>query len=470
MIAKKARFHIFVVHAIIGVVATTCAFLFIALTIVSNAEKKLENRIYPGVIIDNISFGNKTKQEIVDYFDKKNERLKTVSFTIIYDRTPIATLSAQNLHVHFDSKGIADRAFIIGRTPNLLSRLYQKIVTIFGLQQFSFPASVEYDNARLSEFVSDQEEKYNMPAKNALFSFVHGRVVSFRIEEKGRQIDSDNFLSDFSTKITTLAQKPTNQIIQLTSHVILPEITLAKVNDFGIEELIAIGKSDYNHSIPGRIHNVILAASKFNGVLIPKDAVLSFNDTVGDISQTTGYEQAYIIKSGKTVLGDGGGVCQVSTTLFRAALNAGLPIVERTAHAYRVGYYENDSKPGFDATVFAPSVDLKIKNDTHAYILIQTEVDKENNLLYFKLYGKKDDRKVEISPVVVSDLQEPPPPLYQDDATLKKGITKQIDFAAWGSKAYFNYKVTKSNTVSFAKTFYSNYRPWQAIFLVGKAD
>lgn len=471
MIAKKStQFHIFLVHTIIGVVATTCALVFIALNIVSNAEKKLENRIYPGVVIDNIPFGNKTKQEIVDYFDKKNERLKTVFFTILYDKTPIATLSAQDLRVHFDGKGIADRAFIIGRTPHLPSRLYQKIATIFGLQQFSFPASLEYDNARLSEFIADQEAKYNMPAKNALFSFVNGRVVSFRIEEKGRQLDSDTFLSDFSTKITTLEHKPTNQTVQLTSHIILPEITLAKANDFGIEELIAVGKSDYSHSIPGRIHNIILAASKFNGILIPKNAVFSFNDTVGDISQTTGYEQAYIIKSGKTVLGDGGGVCQVSTTLFRAALNAGLPIVERTAHAYRVGYYENDSKPGFDATVFGPTVDFKIKNDTPAYILVQTEIDKENNLLYFKLYGKKDNRSVEISPVVVSDPQEPPPPLYQDDPTLKKGVTKQIDFAAWGSKAYFNYKVTKNNAVSFAKTFYSNYRPWQAIFLVGKAD
>jgi vancomycin resistance protein YoaR len=87
--------------------------------------------------------------------------------------------------------------------------------------------------------------------------------------------------------------------------------------------------------------------------------------------------------AGKTVLGDGGGICQVSTTLFRAALNSGLPISEYHAHAYRVGYYENDAKPGLDATVFGPTVDFKFINNTPASILIQTIVDKENNKLLF---------------------------------------------------------------------------------------
>ena len=170
-------------------------------------------------------------------------------------------------------------------------------------------------------------------------------------------------------------------------------------------------------------------------------------------------------------MGDGGGVCQVSTTLFRAALNAGLPIVERTAHAYRVGYYENDSKPGFDATVFSPYVDLKIRNDTPASILIQTEIDKENNLLYFRFFGKKDTRRIEISPVTVYDVVSPLPEMRQDDPTLKKGVVKQVDFPAWGAKAIFSYKVTRGGgEVSFEKKFLSVYRPWAAVYLVGTSD
>ena len=265
-------------------------------------------------------------------------------------------------------------------------------------------------------------------------------------------------------------KKNGDKIITVNPVILLPEITLASINNYGIEELIAEGRSNYSHSILTRIHNVLLAASKFNGVLIPPGKTLSFNETVGDISSLTGYQPAYIIKEGKTVLGDGGGVCQVSTTLFRAALNAGLPIVERTAHAYRVLYYENDMKPGFDATVFGPTVDLKIKNDTPAYILIQTEADEENNLLYFRLYGKKDNRKVEISPAILWDVAPPPDPKYQEDATLKKGVVKQIDFPAWGGKASFEYKVFKDQKQVLDQKFYSSYRPWQAVYLVGTAD
>ena len=260
------------------------------------------------------------------------------------------------------------------------------------------------------------------------------------------------------------------KIPKIEKIIIEPEITLAEANSFGIEELIGEGKSDYSHSIPERIHNIILASSKFNGVLIPKDKTFSFNDAVGDISSLTGYKPAYIIKGGKTVLGDGGGVCQVSTTLFRAALNSGLPIIERFPHAYRVLYYENDSKPGLDATVFAPSVDLKIKNNTANYILIQTEVDQNNNFLYFRFYGKKDNRQISVSTTIVWDVQPPPDPVYQDDPTLKRGITKQVDFAAWGGKASFDYKVIYSNGQIEEKKFFSTYRPWQAVFLVGIAD
>lgn len=430
----------------------------------------MQNRIYPQVYIDNQPVGAKTRNDVEDWFNTKNKVLGSIQFIFTYNNDPVATVSGTQVTLHYDSKGIADRAYLIGRSSHLPSRMYQKIVTLLGWKKFQFSSSIEYDSSPLRDTISYIEDKYNKSAKNALFKFENGRVISFRQEEKGLKIESDTILSQFDMSVKSLKQVIGYKLITVSSRVIEPEVTLAKSNTFGIEELIAEGKSDYRHSIPGRIHNIILASSKFNGVLIPKDKIFSFNDTVGDISALTGYQQAYIIKGGKTVLGDGGGVCQVSTTLFRAALNAGLPISERWAHAYRVGYYENDSKPGFDATVFAPSVDLKIKNDTPASILIETEVDENNNLLTFKLFGKKDNRKIEISPAVLYDVQPPPPPLYQDDPTLKKGQTKQVDFAASGGKAYFTYKVTYPNRESKEKKFFSAYQPWQAVFLQGTAD
>jgi vancomycin resistance protein YoaR len=278
-------------------------------------------------------------------------------------------------------------------------------------------------------------------------------------------------MNDFLSGINNLVgEHKTSLVVDVAYEIIKPEFTLSTANDFGIIEKIGQGQSDYSGSISERIHNIILASSKFHGILIPKDEIFSFNKTVGDISALTGYKPAYIIKNGRTVLGDGGGVCQVSTTLFRAAINTGLPIIERVSHAYRVHYYENDGKPGFDATVFNPSADLKFKNDTSAYILIQTEIDKTNNILTFMLYGKKDNRIAQISDAKVWDVLPPPEPLYQDDPTLKKGITKQIDWSSWGAKAIFHYKVEKEGKTIADQDFFSQYRPWQAVFLVGTAD
>ncbi|MBI4225944.1 VanW family protein [Candidatus Roizmanbacteria bacterium] len=447
-------------------------FIFVSFSIYTliKEERNLNNKIYPNVYINEIDFGKKSKSEVFEYFKKLNNQFKSVRIDVLYKDEPIATFSGEKLKIGYDAKGLADRAYIIGRSTHLTSRLYQKLATLLNWQNFKFLLSINYEKSLIKEFISDSEEKYDKPAKNALFKFEKGRVVSFRQEEKGQEIEEKKFLSDIDRLIRGLENKVEDLQLTLPIKLIEPEVTLAKANEFGIEELIAEGKSDFSGSIPERIHNVILASSMFNGVLIQKNSLLSFNETVGDISSLTGYKPAYIIKSGKTVLGDGGGVCQVSTTLFRAALNSGLPIIERTAHAYRVSYYENDSKPGFDATVFAPSPDLKIKNDTPASILIQTEVDQENNLLYFRFYGKKDQRKIEISPVTVYDVVPPLPEIRQDDPTLKKGVIKQVDFPAWGAKAVFDYKVHQGNKTSFEKKIFSSYRPWQAVYLVGTAD
>lgn len=429
-----------------------------------------QNKVYPNVYIDGVAMGGKNRDEIRRIFAEKSKELGSFSVTALYKNEPVSTFSAQTINIKYDGETPAIQSYMVGRSKYLISRNMQVISMMLNLKKYYFESTLSYDKEPVKEFLSLMEEKYNRPAENALFKFEKGRVVSFKNEKKGLEIESDAFKRDFEANIKKIKQDKAVKSVTLDDKTIRPEITLASSNNLGIEEEIAQGKSDYSGSIPGRTHNVILAASKFNGVLIPPGETFSFNDAIGDISALTGYQQAYIIKDGKTVLGDGGGVCQVSTTLFRAALNAGLPITDRTAHAYRVGYYENDMKPGFDATVFSPTVDLKIKNDTPAYILIETEVDEKNMLLYFRLYGKKDNRKVEIGDPALWDVVPPPPPKYQDDPTLKKGVTKQVDFPAWGSKASFTYKVSKDGKIITDQKFYSVYKPWAAVYLIGTAD
>lgn len=456
-----------VLYTFIGICIGVIIGGFLLLTYIELESRKLENEIFPNVYIDDQNLGGMTKEQASSLFKKDDTRLKSVNFFVIYKDQQIATLSARTVNLRTNVPESIDRAYLIGRTPHTPTKLKQRITSILGLEKTNFKTQVIYDQNTIEDFIADQEEIYNKPAKNALFEFKDGRVTSFKPDEKGIKLNSDVFKENFEKLLADLKEKPANKKIVLSDTVIDPEITLAKANQFGIEELIGEGRSDYSHSIETRIHNVLLASSKFHGVLVPKGETFSFNDIIGDISATTGYQPAYVIKNGKTVLGDGGGVCQVSTTMFRAALNTGLPIEERHAHAYRVGYYENDAKPGFDATIFSPSVDFKFINDTPSSILIQREVDEENHLLAFKFYGKRDKRKVEISEPLLWDVSAPPPPLMQDDPTLPKGVTKQVDFPAYGGKSKFTLRVTYADGKIYEKEFFSSYRPWQAVYLVG---
>lgn len=473
MITKNREIHIsshlwvrktFIISLLFFILATYGA------NNLTETEKKSENKIYPNIYINGKSVAGYTKAEAQQEFTKLSEDLNKVFLVIKYNKEPVATFSAATLALRPNLEEITNQAYLIGRGDSFGSKFIQKFATFANLKKYYLQTNIIYNKSSIIEFLNIAEDLYGKPAKNALFQFDSGRVSSFRPEENGLKIETTQILNELDHAINNLNSKVETINLDLKVSVIKPEISLTQINNFGIEELIGEGKSDFTHSIGERIYNLTLASTKFNGILIPAGKELSFNEEVGDISSLTGYKPAYIIKNGKTILGDGGGVCQVSTTLFRAALNTGLPILERQSHDYRVGYYENDSQPGMDATVFAPSPDLKIKNNTPASILIQTEIDNNNNLLIFRLYGKKDNRKVEISPVRVWDSQPPPSPRYQEDPTLKRGVTRQIDFAAWGAKTAFDYRVYQNGKIEFEKTFLSNYRPWAAVFLTGTAD
>lgn len=325
-----------------------------------------------------------------------------------------------------------------------------------------------YKNENLSDLIKDIATSIERDPQNSKFVFENGRVSEFQASLDGIAVDSQEFKGVLIDKLNELANSDKNSV-SFSVPVIKtpPQITTDEVNNLGIEKLIGRGSSTYYHSITSRVHNVALAASRINGTLVKPGETFSFNQVLGEVSGTTGYQQAYIINEGRTILGDGGGVCQVSTTLFRALLNAGLPIVERQSHAYRVSYYEQDSPPGLDATVYSPSPDLKFINDTPGHILIQAVADTKNYSLIFELYGTDDGRVSVISKPVISNISSPPQDLYQDDPSLPSGTVKQIDWKAWGAKVTFNYLVKRNGEEIINKTFVSNYKPWQAIYLRG---
>jgi vancomycin resistance protein YoaR len=427
-------------------------------------DRYYENRIYPNVYIDGVHFGGKTKADVQAYWEKQNIPFADSVFEFTFENHQ-ATIAGSLLDLGYDATLSATQAYEVGRSGHI----FADFITKFAKRTVNLSPYFRWKTENINETLDNLGTAIDIPVEDALFQFANGRVTAFRASHNGRRLNKDEAKKRFEAAVRTLPTAPSYYlVINLPVETVKPTITTDQVNSFGIKEHIGHGYSEFTGSIPGRIHNVELAASRINGVLIPPGQTFSFVNTLGDISAATGYQSAYIIKEGRTVLGDGGGVCQVSTTLFRAALNAGLPIAERHAHAYRVHYYEEAGyKPGIDATIFSPSVDLKIVNDTPAYILIQTKTDVQNLSLTFDLYGTSDGRVSEIYDHVVGTAIAPPPPLYQDDPTLAPGVVRQVDFAAWGAKASFGYRVKRNGQTLQDTTFYSNYRPWQAVYLKG---
>lgn len=326
------------------------------------------------------------------------------------------------------------------------------------------------DKNQTALFFKNIAFEIDQPVQEGLFEFnpTTKRVIAFKPSRQGQKLDIEKTYQLLSDALASQGEALERNTITLPVETIKPKIATSDVNSLGIKELLGQGVSNFAGSIPNRIYNVSLTASKINGVLIPPGQIFSFNQTVGDISAATGFKQAYVIKEGRTVLDDGGGVCQDSTTLFRAVLNAGLPVVRRTAHAYRVGYYEQGFPPGLDATVFYPSVDFQFKNDTEHHILIQAYT--AGNTLYIDLYGTSDGREVTLTKPVILSQTPPPPDLRQDDPNLPKGTVKQVDWAAWGATVTFKRTVIRDGQTLLNETWRSNFKPWQAVYLVGTKE
>jgi vancomycin resistance protein YoaR len=167
-------------------------------------------------------------------------------------------------------------------------------------------------------------------------------------------------------------------------------------------------------------------------------------------------------------VGIGGGVCQVSTTAFRAAFWGGFRIVERTAHGFRVHWYE--PPVGLDATVYSPWVDFKFLNDTPYHLLIETEANLQTGVLAFRFYGTKIGRTVDMEGPSEDNVVPHGPPVYEDDPTLPKGTTKQVEWARDGVDVTIYRIVKKDDEVVSRDEFFSRYQPWQDVYLVGTKE
>lgn len=303
---------------------------------------------------------------------------------------------------------------------------------------------------------------------DAVFKFENNKVLEFQPERKGQKLDQSKFDSEICSQILSLVNSTEKTLsYQIPLIYTDPAISNSEVNNLGIKELLGKGVSTFHHSTAIRNMNVEKGASIVNRVLVAPGETFSFIKSLGEVTLEAGYKQAYVIRAGKTELDVGGGICQVSTTLFRAMLNAGLNITSRQNHAYRVSYYEEDMPPGYDATVFIPNPDLKFVNDTGHHVLIQSTYDGTNKKLTYEIYGTSDGRKVNISNYRQWDATPAPPDVFIDDPTLPPGKVIQDEHRIPGLKTAFDWTVTRDGEVLHQKTFQSSYTPWAAVYRRG---
>jgi vancomycin resistance protein YoaR len=326
------------------------------------------------------------------------------------------------------------------------------------------PSKLRYELLEIAPLV-------NRDPENARFTF-NDETKKLEVLEPakiGCAVDVEGSI----TAINQALQKGEHTVTLQAAYALPPAQTSATGEELGIRELIHSETSYFYGSKIERIQNIQTAASRFHGLLIAPGETFSMGQALGDVSLDNGYAEALIIYGDRTIKGVGGGVCQVSTTLFRAAFFTGFPIVERHAHAYRVGYYEyraNGRDPrlaGLDATVFVPLVDFKFTNDTPYWLLMETYVNVDARTLTWKFYSTSDGRTVEWETTGPINTVEPPPALFEEDPELGPGDMVQVDWAAQGADVAVTRTVYRNGEYYFNDQFNTHYEAWQAVCQYG---
>lgn len=320
----------------------------------------------------------------------------------------------------------------------------------------------------LRQMLTGIETQVDRQAADAHFHFddATGQLVVLSPSLTGRKLDVDASMKAINDALLR-GEHAVPLVVQETQ----PDVTeTATAQQLGITQVVSQQTSYFWGSNDARIQNISTAAARFDGVLVAPGETFSMGQALGDVSLDNGFTEALIIYGGRTIKGVGGGVCQVSTTLFRTVFFGGYPVVERIPHAYRVSYYEetaggaDDSNlAGLDATVYFPLVDFKFTNDSPYWILMETYVDVGSRSLTWKFYSTSDGRSVTWNTTGPQNVVPAPDPSFVENPDLNPGQITQTDYAANGADVDVTRTVMKNGAVYFQDEFQTHYQAWQAV-------
>ncbi|MFH1789532.1 MAG: VanW family protein [bacterium] len=310
----------------------------------------------------------------------------------------------------------------------------------------------------------------DQPAKDAKFEVIDGKVNKFQASQSGIGLDEDRTYSDLRAAFEERNFKPTEvtKTVNVSVNIVEPKVQMGDANDLGIKEVIGVGMSTFRDSHTNRIKNIANAVKRLNGTLIRPDEIFSTNNYAGPYILENGYLPEEVIKGNKIKKEVGGGMCQIGTTMFRMAMNSGMPIIERRNHSLVVNYYADpvNGNPGTDATVYDPIVDFKFHNDTGSYALLQTDINYDKQELTFTLWGTNDGRKGSYTHPIVSKWIPAGETQEVKTITLAEG-KKTCQNAFRGAIASFIYTRFTSTSEKIDRVFESYYRPLPKMCMVG---
>lgn len=328
----------------------------------------------------------------------------------------------------------------------------------------------DIDREAVSAYVTTVARALNVAPQPPQITTEAGRVVGFVPMKVGRSVQEDVLVQNIIDAV--LARAGTDKV---GDTLVVPlkstKMSLTGLDDAsGITELVGKATTPFTGSPRNRISNIKNGVKFLSGVVVQPGEEFSTLKTLGTIDNTTGYLPELVIKGNRTQPEFGGGLCQVSTTLFRMVLNAGLPVTARRNHSYRVSYYEKDGNgvvigPGLDATIYEPDVDFKFVNDMQTPVLIIGYVIGDK--ITFELYGTKDGRTSDIiGPKLLSETPSGEP-IYIETTDLAPGVIKQVETPHPGGSATATYIVTYADGTKKTTEFRSWYRRWPAQYLKG---
>lgn len=309
-------------------------------------------------------------------------------FTLAENQT-----SAQNENLKKDLIGNFSRSLTAAQEKDLVvswndqeKNIPLKNMTTAHLRQYTGEKELIVNFPKLEKILAELASEIKKDPVNARLEYDpdKNRIKEFSLPQNGRRLNIQKTAANMAANLAH-AQLETSLIIDE----IIPLINKNSLEQFGITTLLAKGESDFKGSTSNRIHNITVGVAKFQGLLLKPGEEFSFNRNLGEVDAVQGYQAELVIKNNKVIPEYGGGLCQVSTTLFRSVLNSGLLILERHPHSFPVHYY---NPQGFDATIYPGVSDLRFKNDTASHLLIQNHI--EGTKLVFEIFGSSDGRKV----------------------------------------------------------------------------